>query len=92
MDPAPVVLQGESARLEPLAMVHAEDLLAVARDPDVWRYMPLATPETLDDVRATIANGTSLPSARRATSTSAARTAGSRSAGRGSAASGSAPP
>jgi len=54
MDPAPVVLQGESARLEPLAMVHAEDLLAVARDPDVWRYMPLATPETLDDVRAMI--------------------------------------
>jgi RimJ/RimL family protein N-acetyltransferase len=55
MDPAPIVLEGEHARLEPLAESHAADLFAVACDPDVWRYMPRATPETIGDVRAMIA-------------------------------------
>lgn len=54
-DPAlyntPVTLQGKHARLEPLALAHADDLFHVAQDEEIWRYMPAPTPRTVDDVR-----------------------------------------
>lgn len=36
-DLAPVVLEGEVVRLEPMAMTHLDELAAVALDPDLWR-------------------------------------------------------
>lgn len=63
----PVVLEGQWARLEPLAERHADDLLVAARDERIWAYMPRRL-ETLEDVRAWIAatlaeqaTGASLP-------------------------------
>jgi RimJ/RimL family protein N-acetyltransferase len=56
VDPKPIVLEGRVVRLEPLRLEHAKDLAAVACDEDIWRYMPLATPESIDDVRALIAD------------------------------------
>lgn len=55
MDPRPVVLEGEIVRLEPLEMRHAPDLLDAGRDESIWRFMPRATPRSVDDVRAFIA-------------------------------------
>lgn len=37
----PVTLTGKLVRLEPLRMEHAEELLEIARDPDIWAYMPV---------------------------------------------------
>jgi RimJ/RimL family protein N-acetyltransferase len=48
----PVTLEGKHARLEPLALAHADDLFVAAQDADVWRYMPVPTPRRVDDVRA----------------------------------------
>jgi RimJ/RimL family protein N-acetyltransferase len=42
--PEPVVLEGHGVRLEPLSRTHATDLLAVAQDPDVWRFLSLLQP------------------------------------------------
>ncbi len=39
-DPQPTVLTGRHTRLEPLTHTHAEDLLAVGREPAIWQYMP----------------------------------------------------
>jgi RimJ/RimL family protein N-acetyltransferase len=49
MDIRPIVLEGRYVRLEPLATSHAEDLLAAAGDPEIWRWMPaeLTTPERI---------------------------------------------
>lgn len=49
--PQPVVLSGHGVRLEPLTVAHAPDLLAAAADDDVWRWLPVSRPRTLDDVR-----------------------------------------
>lgn len=54
MNPTPVVLYGDSVKLEPLDPSHAEDLLAAGADPDIWRYMPIAQPRTVADMRAWI--------------------------------------
>ena len=40
MELGPVVLEGPRVRLEPLRQEHAEDLLAAAADPLVWRWLP----------------------------------------------------
>ena len=40
MELGPVVLEGPRVRLEPLRPEHAEDLLAAAADPLVWRWLP----------------------------------------------------
>jgi RimJ/RimL family protein N-acetyltransferase len=40
MQLGPVVLEGPRVRLEPLRPEHAEDLLAAAADPLVWRWLP----------------------------------------------------
>ena len=54
MNPAPVVLSGEVVRVEPLDKVHANDLLAAAADPAIWRYLPSLQPTTLEQIRAWI--------------------------------------
>ncbi len=51
----PPTLEGRHVRLEPLADLHAPDLLAAAQDDEVWRYMPIARPRTLLDVERMIA-------------------------------------
>ena len=64
----PITLSGRHVRLEPLSQVHAEDLFAAGRDPEVWVYMPRYEFVSLDDVEAWItwsleqaANGTDCP-------------------------------
>jgi RimJ/RimL family protein N-acetyltransferase/predicted enzyme related to lactoylglutathione lyase len=47
--PAPVVLEGEVVRLEPLTFAHAADLLEAGREEEIWRYMPRPMPATLAD-------------------------------------------
>lgn len=53
---APLRLEGEVVRLEPLAVAHAEDLFAVARDEEVWRWLPLAAPSSLEQMREWISD------------------------------------
>lgn len=48
----PITLEGKWARLEPLQMEHADDLFAVAQDPEIWQWMPAPNPTSVDDVRA----------------------------------------
>ena len=40
MNVAPITLEGDIVRLEPLALRHVDDLAAVAFDPDLWRWVP----------------------------------------------------
>jgi len=49
--PAPVVLQGPQARLEPLAHVHAGGLREAVRDGELWQlwYTAVPAPEAMDD-------------------------------------------
>jgi N-acetyltransferase len=42
--PEPVVLEGHGVRLEPLSRAHVPDLLPVAQDADVWRFLSLPQP------------------------------------------------
>jgi RimJ/RimL family protein N-acetyltransferase len=51
-----VILEGRHARLEPLASSHAPELLAAAQDDSIWRYMPIARPQTLLDLERMIAD------------------------------------
>src|SRR5262245_24709985 len=39
MKPEPVILEGNSARLEPLDAKHAEGLFAIGQDAEIWRYL-----------------------------------------------------
>jgi N-acetyltransferase len=55
MDVQPVTLVGTIVRLEPLALEHAEDLLAAAQDPRIWRYMSSDPSASLEDMQAWIA-------------------------------------
>jgi RimJ/RimL family protein N-acetyltransferase len=48
MNPTPVVLYGEHARLEPLDHRHAEQLLEEAQDDEIWRYLPVPRPASRD--------------------------------------------
>jgi len=41
-------------RLEPLALGHAADLFAAARDAEIWRYLPVPAPRSVGDVRSMI--------------------------------------
>lgn len=54
MNVAPVTLEGNIVRLEPLAMHHADDLARVALDPDLWRWIPTAV-TTRDELDGYIA-------------------------------------
>ena len=52
----PVVLAGHTIMLEPLTLDHAPDLLqALNNDEEIWRYIPVEQPKTLDDMRGWIA-------------------------------------
>lgn len=51
MEIAPVTLEGRVARLEPLSAEHLPDLLEAAQDDEIWRYMPMPRPQTLDDMQ-----------------------------------------
>ncbi|MGE0441321.1 MAG: GNAT family N-acetyltransferase [Gemmatimonadales bacterium] len=68
MNPTPVVLYGEHARLEPLDHRHAEQLWEAAQADEIWRFMPVPRPRTKDDVVAiidkawkTASSGTEVP-------------------------------
>jgi len=43
--PEPVVLEGHGVRLEPLSRAHVPDLLPVAQDDDVWRFLTRPQPQ-----------------------------------------------
>ncbi len=51
--PRPVVLEGRLVRLEPLTRAHAEALLGVALEPDLWKWT-LTGVGNLDELRAYI--------------------------------------
>jgi RimJ/RimL family protein N-acetyltransferase len=51
--PVPTVLQGRHIRLEPYTHAHLPDLFAAGGgDDEVWRWMPVATPQTEAELRA----------------------------------------
>lgn len=50
MNPTPVVLYGDAVKLEPLDTTHAQDLLAAGADPDIWRYLPIAQPDSVAEI------------------------------------------
>jgi RimJ/RimL family protein N-acetyltransferase len=50
-NPLPLTLAGKSVVLEPLAVEHAEELFAIAQDPDIWRYMTCAPLTSLASTR-----------------------------------------
>ncbi len=47
----PVVLELGRVRLEPLGPQHDEELLAASQSDQVWRWMPVARPRHIDEVR-----------------------------------------
>ena len=52
----PVTLARHTVTLEPLTRDHAPDLLhALNKDEEIWRYIPVEQPQTLDDMRGWIA-------------------------------------
>jgi len=54
MNPIPVVLYGDTVRLEPLDYTHVEDLLAAGADPEIWRYLPIPQLTDVNHLRAWI--------------------------------------
>jgi RimJ/RimL family protein N-acetyltransferase len=50
----PVVLEGAHVRLEPLRPDHVADLAEAGRDPEVWRWMPVAAPAGEERMRAVV--------------------------------------
>ena len=64
----PVILTGRYVRLEPLSLAHAAQLVTVAQDEDIWRYMLYGTIYNEDQMRDWIqklldyqAQGTDMP-------------------------------
>ena len=51
---APVTLRARHVRLEPLSEEHVDDLFDGCADADVWRWMPVAAPSTVDDMRVVV--------------------------------------
>ena len=54
IDPRSLTLTGTHVRLEPLALTHADDLFAVSRDPEIWKWLIAPPIQTLDEMRAWI--------------------------------------
>ncbi|MEV4559113.1 GNAT family protein [Kitasatospora sp. NPDC049285] len=53
--PAPIVLTGRHVRLEPLTRAHVPDLFeAGGGDEEVWRWVPVPLPRTLDEMAEVI--------------------------------------
>lgn len=68
MNPLPIVLKGENARLEPLAAKHAEGLFAIGQDEKIWRYLLRPRLESVADAQGFVeealrvaATGSQLP-------------------------------
>lgn len=68
MDLHPTTLTGRTARLEPLAEMHAADLTLAGQDQMIWRYMPYGNIQTeaqmlglVRELLARQARGTDLP-------------------------------
>ena len=51
MNPAPIVLKGENARLEPLDAKHAAGLFAIGQDEKIWRYLLRPKLESVADAQ-----------------------------------------
>lgn len=51
MNPAPIVLKGENARLEPLDVKHAAGLFAIGQDEKIWRYLLRPKLESVADAQ-----------------------------------------
>ncbi len=49
MNPAPITLEGQYARLEPLDAKHAEGLFAIGQDEKIWRYLLRPKLESVPD-------------------------------------------
>jgi len=47
----PVTLEGRTVRLEPLEARHLPDLLEAAQDDEIWLYMPIERPRTIEDMQ-----------------------------------------
>ena len=54
MNPAPVTLTGQFVKLEPLDLSHAEDLVVAGVEKEIWDYMPMIAPQTLEDMQVAI--------------------------------------
>ncbi len=52
MDIRPVTLAGRFVRLEPLSLDHAPALWPAGNEPEIWTYMPYATIDSPDKMRA----------------------------------------
>lgn len=50
MNPTPVVLYGDSVRLEPLDHRHVAALFEAAQADQIWRYMPVRRPATVQEM------------------------------------------
>lgn len=48
MNLPPITLQGQFVRLEPLGLSHAADLLAAGSEKEIWDFLPVAAPQTLE--------------------------------------------
>lgn len=54
--PQPTTLEGEHARLVPLAPEHAGALYEISRDEAIWRYLPCPPPATVEEMRGFISS------------------------------------
>ena len=54
MNPSPVILSGQFVRLEPLALGHAEDMAVAGDEQEIWDYMPMVTPRSVEEMESAI--------------------------------------
>ena len=59
--PEPVVLEGHGVRLEPLTRAHVPDLLPVAQDVEVWRFLSVPQPQDAAALTAVVDAATADP-------------------------------
>ncbi len=52
--PIPVVLESELLRIEPMTLDHAGELFEGSRDPSIWRYLPYAQPNSVEEMRGIV--------------------------------------
>ncbi len=54
MYPTVVTLPGHFAKLEPLELSHAEELMEAGDEKEIWDYMPMAAPQSVGDMQVAI--------------------------------------
>ena len=54
MQPTSLTLTGQHVRLEPLSLSHAVDLAEAGAEEEIWDYMPMHAPLSLEDMQAVI--------------------------------------